>query len=95
MEVVYTRNNHSAMMDATNDKEVAFVGGTRGGFIFPEFLFSIDGMYAVAKIMEMVAHTGKTLGQLNKELPRRSDGRSRRGVPVGAEGACDAPRDGA
>lgn len=72
VEVVYTRNNHSAMMDATNDKEVAFVGGTRGGFIFPEFLFSIDGMYGVAKIMEMVALTGKTLGQLNKELPRRA-----------------------
>ncbi len=72
VEVVYTRNNHSAMMDATNDKEVAFVGGTRGGFIFPDFLFSIDGMYAVAKIMEMVALSGKTLGQLNKELPRRS-----------------------
>ncbi len=72
VEVIYTRNNHSAMMDATNDKEVAFVGGTRGGFIFPEFLFSIDGMYAVAKIMEMAAITGKTLGQLNKELPRRA-----------------------
>lgn len=72
VEIIYTRNNHSAMMDATNDKDVAFVGGTRGGFIFPEFLFAIDGMYAVAKIMEMVALTGKTLGQLNKELPRRA-----------------------
>lgn len=72
VEVIYTRNNHSAMMDATNDKEVAFVGGTRGGFIFPEFLFSIDGMYAVAKIMEMVARTGLTLGQLDRELPRRA-----------------------
>jgi mannose-1-phosphate guanylyltransferase/phosphomannomutase len=72
VEVLYTRNNHSAMMDATNDKEVSFVGGTRGGFIFPEFLFSIDGMYAVAKIMEMVARTGMTLGQLNSELPRRA-----------------------
>lgn len=72
VEVVYTRNNHSAMMDATNDKEVAFVGGTRGGFIFPDFLFSVDGMYAAAKIMEMVAHTGLTLGQLNRELPRRA-----------------------
>lgn len=72
VEVVHTKNNHSAMMDATNDKEVAFVGGTRGGFIFPDFLFSIDGMFAVAKILEMVAHTGKTLGQLNRELPRRA-----------------------
>lgn len=72
VEVVYTRNNHSAMMDATGDKEVAFVGGTRGGFIFPEFLFSVDGMYASAKLMEMVALTGTTLGQLHRELPQRS-----------------------
>jgi mannose-1-phosphate guanylyltransferase/phosphomannomutase len=72
VEVVYTKNNHSAMMDATNDRDIAFVGGTRGGFIFPEFLFSVDGMYAVAKIMEMVARTGKTLGTLHRELPRRA-----------------------
>jgi mannose-1-phosphate guanylyltransferase/phosphomannomutase len=71
VEVIFTKNNHSAMMEATADKEVAFVGGTRGGFIFPEFLFSIDGMYAAGKIMEMIARTGLTLGQLNRELPRR------------------------
>jgi mannose-1-phosphate guanylyltransferase/phosphomannomutase len=72
VEVVYTRNTHSAMMEATNDKEVAFVGGTRGGYIFPEFIFSIDGMFAIAKIMEMMAHTGLTIGGLNRELPRRA-----------------------
>jgi mannose-1-phosphate guanylyltransferase / phosphomannomutase len=72
VEVVYTKNNHSAMMEATADKDIAFVGGTRGGFIFPEFLFSIDGMYAAGKIMEMLAKTGLTLGQLNRELPRRA-----------------------
>lgn len=72
VEVVYTRNSHSAMMDATADKDIGFVGGTRGGFIFPDFLFSVDGMYATARIMEMVALTGMTLGQLNRDLPQRS-----------------------
>lgn len=71
VEVIYTRNTHMAMMDATLDKEVAFVGGTRGGFIFPEFLFAIDGMFAVAKIMEMLARSGRHLGELDRELPRR------------------------
>ena len=33
------------MMEATSDKDIGFVGGTRGGFTFPDFLFSIDGMY--------------------------------------------------
>jgi mannose-1-phosphate guanylyltransferase / phosphomannomutase len=71
VEVLYTRNTHMAMMDATLDKEVAFVGGTRGGFIFPDFLFAIDGMFAVAKIMEMIAKSGRRLGELDHELPRR------------------------
>jgi mannose-1-phosphate guanylyltransferase/phosphomannomutase len=71
VEVVHTRNTHMAMMDATLDKEIAFVGGTRGGFIFTDFLFAIDGMFAVAKIMEMIARSGRRLGELDRELPRR------------------------
>ncbi len=51
---------------------MAFVGGTRGGFIFPQFLFAIDGMYGVAKIMEMVAHADKSLAELDAMIPRRS-----------------------
>ena len=72
VEVVYTKNTHLAMMEATSDPDIGFVGGTRGGFIFPEFLFAIDGMYAVAKIMEMTAKSGLSLGQLDRDLPRRA-----------------------
>lgn len=72
VEIVYTKNTHLAMMEATNDPEVGFVGGTRGGFVFPEFLFAIDGMYATAKIMEMTSKSGLTLGTLDRELPRRA-----------------------
>ena len=71
-EVVYTKNTHLAMMEATNDPDIGFVGGTRGGFVFPQFLFAIDGMYATAKIMEMTAKSGLTLGKLDQELPRRA-----------------------
>ena len=71
-EVFYTKNTHLAMMEAASDPDIGFIGGTRGGFIFPEFLFAIDGMYAVGKIMEMVARSGKTIGQLDRELPRRA-----------------------
>ncbi len=86
VEVAYTRNSHSAMMDATADREISFVGGTRGGFIFPAFLFAIDGMYAVAKIMEMIAHTGMTLGELDRMLPRRAMAERRVECPWEAKG---------
>jgi phosphomannomutase len=34
VRIVRVGNSHSAMMEATRDPEVRFVGGTRGGFIF-------------------------------------------------------------
>ena len=77
-KVLKTRNNHLAMMEAAANTEVRFIGGTRGGFIFPDFFFATDAMYSVAKILEMVAHTGKRLGEYDDSLPRLSS--ARRGV---------------
>ena len=56
-------------MEASTSKDVQFVGGTKGGFIFPDFLFASDGMYSVAKILEMMALAGKRFGALEKEVP--------------------------
>jgi mannose-1-phosphate guanylyltransferase/phosphomannomutase len=69
VHVVKTRNSHLAMMEAATSKAVQFVGGTKGGFIFTSFFFATDAMYSVAKILEMMATAGATLGQLNSEIP--------------------------
>jgi mannose-1-phosphate guanylyltransferase/phosphomannomutase len=69
VHVVKTRNSHLAMMEAATSKAVQFVGGTKGGFIFTNFFFATDAMYSVAKILEMMATAGATLGQLNSEIP--------------------------
>jgi mannose-1-phosphate guanylyltransferase / phosphomannomutase len=71
VEVVRIRNSHGAMMDATKDPDVRFVGGTRGGFIFPEFLFAADGMYSACRFLQMIAQTGHTLSELDIALPKR------------------------
>jgi len=70
VQVLRTKNSHAAMMDAAKDKDVGFVGGTKGGFIFPEFLFACDGMFGVAKILELLALTGKRLGEMDNAIPR-------------------------
>ncbi|MFZ1977933.1 MAG: sugar phosphate nucleotidyltransferase [Bacteroidota bacterium] len=70
IDVVKTRDSHLALMEAASDKEMSFVGGTKGGFIFNEFLFASDGMYSVAKLLEYMARTKKTLGQIDQETPR-------------------------
>jgi mannose-1-phosphate guanylyltransferase/phosphomannomutase len=68
--VVKTRNSHLAMMEAATTREVQFVGGTKGGFIFTDFFFATDAMYSVARILEMIALTDKRLGDVERELPR-------------------------
>ena len=71
VEVVRIRNSHSAMMEATKDEDVRFVGGTRGGFIFPEFLAASDGMYTACRILDMLAQTNFLLSELDQSLPKR------------------------
>ncbi len=71
VEVVRTRNSHYAMMEAVlKDPEIKFVGGTRGGFIFPEFLFASDGMFAISKILELMSITGMKIGEIEQSLPK-------------------------
>ncbi len=68
VKVIRVRNDHLAMMDAVSSLKVDFVGGTKGGFIFPGFQLGADGMYDVIKILELMAKTKKRLGDLRGEL---------------------------
>lgn len=71
VEIFRIKNSHSAMMEATREPNVLFVGGAYGGYIFSDFLFAADGMYSVGKILEMLAKTGYKISQLDEMLPRR------------------------
>lgn len=70
LEVIKTRDSHLALMEAASDKQIGFVGGTKGGFIFKEFLFASDGMYSIVKLLECIAKTRKRIGELDQETPR-------------------------
>jgi mannose-1-phosphate guanylyltransferase / phosphomannomutase len=70
VELVLTKNSHLAMMEAARDASVRFIGGTKGGFIFTDFLFATDAMFAVTKIIEMMAKASLHLGELNKTIPQ-------------------------
>jgi mannose-1-phosphate guanylyltransferase/phosphomannomutase len=70
VEVLRVKDSHYAMMIACDDPEVKFVGGTRGGFLFPQFLYATDGMYTIAKILELIAFTNTDIGELDKTLPK-------------------------
>ncbi len=70
VEVVRVKDSHYAMMMACDDKDVKFVGGLRGGFLFPEFLYATDGMFSVAKILDLIATTNSSIDELDKNTPR-------------------------
>jgi len=63
-ELVRVRNDHLAMMEAAEEPAIDFVGGTRGGFIFPEFQRGADAAYAAARLLEMLAQTHIRISKL-------------------------------
>ena len=69
VKVIKTRDSHLAMMEAATTKQAQFVGGNKGGFIFTDFFFATDAMYSFTRILEMMAKTGKRLGEINTALP--------------------------
>ena len=69
-EVMRVKDTHYAMMMACDDKDVGFVGGVFGGFLFPEFLYATDGMFSVAKILELVAKSGYSIDELDSNTPK-------------------------
>ncbi|MCX7936261.1 MAG: sugar phosphate nucleotidyltransferase [Chlorobi bacterium] len=75
VEVIRTKNSHSAMMEATRNPHVRFVGGTRGGFIFSDYSVATDGLFTVGKILEMLARTRYHLSELDSILPKRHQAR--------------------
>lgn len=71
VELLRTPNTHGGMMNAVlADPDIDFVAGTKGGFIFPEFLFATDAMYSVGKILEMMAITGLRIGDVDRDMLR-------------------------
>jgi mannose-1-phosphate guanylyltransferase/phosphomannomutase len=70
VRVFRTRNDHLAMMEAMQAQEVDFVGGTKGGFIFPGFQLGTDAMFAVVKILELMAKSQTRLGEVGGRWSR-------------------------
>ncbi|HRE40316.1 MAG TPA: sugar phosphate nucleotidyltransferase [Ignavibacteria bacterium] len=70
VEVVRVKDSHYAMMAACDDKDVKFVGGVMGGFLFPEFLYATDGMFSIAKILEIIAKSEVNIQELDNNTER-------------------------
>lgn len=69
--IVRTRSDRRSLMSlAERDPTIAFAGGMEYGLIFPEFQPAFDGIYAAAKIMELLAAEQRKLSSLAATLPQ-------------------------
>jgi mannose-1-phosphate guanylyltransferase/phosphomannomutase len=70
-KVIRTKANPTALMEAANRNPNVVLGGSGNmGFIFPQLHPGFDGMFCIAKVIEMMTVQERSLGQIKAELPR-------------------------
>ncbi|MBI5562275.1 MAG: mannose-1-phosphate guanyltransferase [Deltaproteobacteria bacterium] len=63
-----TKTTPRGLMEAAA-QDALMVGEPTGGYIFPQFQPNFDGMYAIAKILELLARLDVRLHKLLREIP--------------------------
>jgi mannose-1-phosphate guanylyltransferase/phosphomannomutase len=69
-----TKTDVRALMSRASGKDksavpVDFAGDDAGGFVFGEFIPAFDSMFAFGKLLEMMAITGLSIGEIASQLP--------------------------
>jgi len=71
-DVVVPLDSDRAMLEAATSSEIVLTGTTDGRFAFPRFQASFDGMFAIAKLMELTAACEMPLSQGLSAVPTRA-----------------------
>ena len=67
-----TKNSERALIEAALSSEVVLAGSMDGRFAFPNFQPAFDGMFAIARTMELLAHLDTPLADILDKTPRRA-----------------------
>jgi len=79
VETIANRTGHKVLRPGRSRRSLAalavehrigFAGSTTGGYIFPEFLASYDGVMAMGMLARMLATDGRSLDTVVEELPK-------------------------
>lgn len=70
-ELIYTKTSSRSMMEVAKDKNVDLVAEPRAGYIFPQFAPFFDGMFAISKVLEMLAQCEMKLEDVHDLVPKR------------------------
>jgi mannose-1-phosphate guanylyltransferase/phosphomannomutase len=70
-KVIRTKANPTALMEASQSNPNVVMGGSgEMGFIFPQLHPGFDAMFCIAKMMEMLTVSERSLAQIRADLPR-------------------------
>jgi mannose-1-phosphate guanylyltransferase / phosphomannomutase len=70
-QVVRTKDNPTALMQACYDQPNTILGGSGDmGFIFPQLHPGFDAMFCIAKLIELLQLQNRTLGEIRANCPR-------------------------
>ena len=81
-----TKNSERAMIEASLSPEVAMAGSMDGRFAFPAFQSAFDGMFAIARTVELLALCDVPLAGILDEAPVRSFLQARITCPLEMKG---------
>ncbi|MBI5399759.1 NTP transferase domain-containing protein [Candidatus Saganbacteria bacterium] len=68
--VVRTKNSFRGMMELAKADKISFVGENQGGYIYPDFMPSFDGMLSVFKLVDYLEKNKIKLSDLAAEIPK-------------------------
>jgi mannose-1-phosphate guanylyltransferase / phosphomannomutase len=68
-QVTRTKSSDRAMLEAANSSEVILAGTIDGRFAFPRFQASFDGMFVIAKLVELGAASAVSFSSALAEVP--------------------------
>jgi mannose-1-phosphate guanylyltransferase/phosphomannomutase len=69
--VVRTKSSDRAMLEAATASEVVMAGSTDGRFAFPHFQAAFDGMFTIAKLIELSAALNLPFSKVLSDAPER------------------------
>ncbi|HYX86723.1 MAG TPA: sugar phosphate nucleotidyltransferase [Gaiellales bacterium] len=83
-----TKASQGDLLAAATSADVVFAGASGGGYVFPDFLPAYDAVMSIGKILEVVAHSGRSLSDLVRDLPSSTLVHERSPCPWQAKGTA-------
>ena len=70
--VVRTKSSERSMIEASLGHEVVMAGSMNGRFAFPGFQAAFDGMFTIAKSIQLMAQSGVPISRVVADVPART-----------------------